>query len=152
MGREVRRVPADWQHPKDSSTGRYKPLHDGYESDAAGFMEKANAEGLQEAVEWYGLVDKSDYMPTWTESEATHYMMYETVSEGTPISPAFATPEQLARWLADNNASSFGSQGASYEGWLRVAKGGYAPSMVLTPGRGLQGGVDALTDVSGPTQ
>lgn len=27
MGREVRRVPANWQHPKDELTGRYKPLH-----------------------------------------------------------------------------------------------------------------------------
>ena len=29
MGREVRKVPADWQHPKDEQTGQYKPLYDG---------------------------------------------------------------------------------------------------------------------------
>ena len=28
MGREVRRVPADWQHPKDAR-GRFIPLFDG---------------------------------------------------------------------------------------------------------------------------
>jgi len=49
-------------------------------------------------------------------------MMYETCTEGTPISPAFATPEELARWLADNEASAFGGMTASYEGWLRTIK------------------------------
>jgi hypothetical protein len=29
MGREVRRVPADWQHPKDERTGHFIPLFDG---------------------------------------------------------------------------------------------------------------------------
>jgi len=70
-------------------------------------------------------------------------MMYEDTSEGTPISPAFATPEELARWLVDNNASAFGDSTGSYEVWLRVARGGWAPSMVATAA-GLTSGVDAL--------
>ena len=147
MGREVRRVPANWQHPKDELTGRYKPLYSGecYAQSAAEFMEKANAEGLQEAIDWHGQApDKNDYMPDWPESERTHYMMYEDTSEGTPISPAFATPEELARWLADTGASAFGDSTASYEAWLRVANGGYAPSVVYTPEHGLQSGVEAL--------
>jgi len=146
MGREVRRVPYDWQHPKNEFD-RYKPLFPGerYEANATGFMEKANAEGLQEAIDWYGQApDQNDYMPNWPESERTHYMMYEDTSEGTPISPAFATPEELARWLADTGASSFGSNTASYEGWLRVAKGGWAPSAVSIGGGPLVSGVDAL--------
>jgi len=146
MGREVRRVPADWQHPKNEFD-RYKPLYPGerYEANATEFMEKANAEGLQEAIDWYGQApDQNDYMPNWPASERTHYMMYEDTSEGTPISPAFATPEELARWLADTGASSFGSDTASYEGWLRVAKGGWAPSAVSIGGGPLVSGVDAL--------
>ena len=94
MGREVRRVSADWQHPKNEFD-RYKPLYPGerYEADATGFMEKANAEGLQEAIDWYGKApDQNDYMPNWPAEQRTHYMMYEDTSEGTPISPAFATP------------------------------------------------------------
>ena len=146
MGREVRRVPADWQHPKNEYD-RYKPLYPGerYKANAEGFLEKANAEGLQEAIDWYGQApDQNDYIPNWPESERTHYMMYEDTSEGTPISPAFATPEELARWLADTGASSFGSNTASYEGWLRVAKGGWAPSAVSIGGGPLVSGVDAL--------
>lgn len=73
-------------------------------------------------------------------------MMYEDVSEGTPISPAFATPEELARWLTDNNASAYADQTASYEGWLRVANGGLAISMVYSPQTGIVNGVDAFTD------
>ena len=70
-------------------------------------------------------------------------MMYEDTSEGTPISPAFQTPEELAHWLADTNASAFGNDGASYEAWLRIARGGWAPSMVFTTDGGLQSGVSA---------
>lgn len=143
MGREVRKVPKDWQHPKRDN-GSHKPLMDGYTDDAKGFMEMANNKGLQEAVDYYGQApDENDYMPCWSEVERTHYMMYETTSEGTPISPAFETPEELARWLADTGASAFGSITASYEGWLRVANGGYACSAAYSPDTGLASGVDA---------
>ncbi len=153
MGREARRVPADWQHPKhevpDYRTGRmvefYKPLYPGesYAPRAAEFVAKLNADGLQEAIDWCGCPDKDDFMPDWPAEQRTHLMMYEDTSEGTPISPAFATPEELARWLADTNASAFGREGASYEAWLRIARGGWAPSMVFTPQAGLQNGVSA---------
>ena len=153
MGREVRRVPADWQHPKhevpDWRTGRmverYKPLYEGhsYAPRAAEFLEKLKTDGLQEAIEWCGVPNKDDFMPEWAEDQRTHYMMYEDTSEGTPISPAFAMPEELARWLVDNEASAFGSSTGSYEGWLRVARGGWAPSMVASAD-GITSGVDAL--------
>jgi hypothetical protein len=56
---------------------------------------------------------------------------------------AAVTPEELARWLTDTNASAFGGEGASYEGWLRVARGGFAPSAVIADGK-MQSGVEAL--------
>lgn len=145
MGREARRVAKDWQHPKDEATGRYKPLFEGYTQSATEFMEKANTEGLQAAVGYFGRApDQEDYMPDWPAEERTHLQMYETTSEGTPISPVMATPEDLARWLVDNNASAFAGQTASYEAWLRVAKGGYACSAVMSA-RGFESGVDAMT-------
>lgn len=154
MGREVRRVPADWQHPQDAE-GYYIPLFDGKDYDRLvrewDEGEKKFRQGLysdwnggwillDETVraetysEWAGeRPNKEFYMPIWTNAEATHYMMYETTTEGTPISPAFATPEELAQWLADNNASAFGDSTASYEAWLNVARGEYAPSAVIVP-------------------
>lgn len=137
MGREVRKVKADWQHPKDENTGRYKPLYPGerYEERKREFEERQAAEGLQAAIDWCGSPpDINDFMPNWPEAERTHLMMYEDTSEGTPISPAFATPEELARWLADTGASSFGHSTATYEQWLAVARGGWAPSMVIVGG------------------
>jgi hypothetical protein len=76
-------------------------------------------------------LDPAYYMPDLSIDERTHYMMYNTTSQGTPISPAFATPEELARWLTDTNASIHAGDGADYETWLRIAKGGYAPSVII---------------------
>lgn len=135
MGREFRKVPADWQHPRDSRTGHFTPLMDGYEKDAVEFKAKMAAEGLQAAIDYFGQApDQNNYMPDWPESERTHLMMYEDCSEGTPISPAFVTPEELAHWLADNKASSFGSMTATYEQWLNVCRGAFAVSMVIDNG------------------
>lgn len=165
MGREIRRVPANWQHPKHKH-GHYIALFDGKDYDRRiREWDEANAkwtEGLRDDwsggwqpldgtehaktyTDWAGeRPDANDYMPRWTEDEATYLMMYETCSEGTPISPAFATPEEVAEWCADNNASAFGNQTANYEAWLRVARGGYACSAIYIPGCGLQSGVEAL--------
>jgi len=144
MGREVRRVPADWQHPKNDA-GRFIPLFPGedYECRMTEFQADAAAYGLAYAMEVHGAISKADYMPNWTEEERTHLMMYENTSEGTPISPAFKTPEELALWLVDNKASAFGYDIASYEAWLKVARGGWATSMVVVDGVS-QNGVEAM--------
>ncbi len=158
MSREVRRVPPNWVHPKDPITGRFIPLFDGcdfkprvaeWEVECAKwnrgeFPSYVNEDDKKLSYEeWAGPRPNRDrYMPVWSPEVATHYMMYQTTSEGTPISPAFATPEELARWLADNNVSSFGPMTATYDQWLRIAQGGYAPSMVLAGGE-LKSGVEA---------
>lgn len=162
MGREIRRVPPDWQHPKNEK-GDYIPMHDfSYreqaeewrENEAAWnrgeFPDYADAEAQKLTyTDWAGEhPDERDYMPDWPDEQRTHYQMYEDTSEGTPISPVFASPEEVARWCADNGASAFGGQTASYEHWLRVARGGFAPSavMVIRPdGSGsLMSGVEAF--------
>ena len=89
--------------------------------------------------------EEHDYMPDWPEVERTHYQMYETTTEGTPISPVMENPEVLARWLADNNASAFANMGATYDQWLAmITGGGYAPSAVIIPGEGIVSGVEGL--------
>jgi len=133
MGRKVRKVPAKWEHPKNDN-GKYEPLHEGYTKAKKEFEKVFREEGLQKAVEWMHVPDENDYMPEWRGEEKTHYMMYEDTSEGTPISPAFATPEELAKWLADNGASTFGDMTGTYEQWLSVCNGGWGPSMVIENG------------------
>ena len=156
MGREVRMIPADWQHPKDDH-GRYIPLLDGsYAERAAEYAEEkakwergdfpdyASAESRTTAYEeWSGGAPvEADYMPVFAEGTATHLCMYEDTSEGTPISPAFATAEELARWLTDTGASAFGHMTASYEGWLATCRRGSAISMAITPETGMISGVE----------
>jgi hypothetical protein len=42
------------------------------------------------------------YRPDWKSEEMTWFQVYETVSEGTPVSPPFATEDELIQYLADN--------------------------------------------------
>lgn len=139
MGREVRRVPANWKHPQDER-GNYTPLFDGaayqrrvteWDTENAKWLEgfRSDYSGGWKPIEekyqgmsyseWAGSRPiQSDYMPDWPDAEKTHLMMYETCTEGTPISPAFTTAEELAQWLADNGTSAFGRMTATYEQWL----------------------------------
>lgn len=71
------------------------------------------------------------------------YQLWSTTTEGTPMSPVFATPEKLARWLADNNASSFGSDTATYDKWLKFINGpAWSLSMIIDKD-GLRTGIEA---------
>lgn len=76
------------------------------------------------------------------------WQMWETTSEGSPISPVFATPEELARWLAKTGASTFGDQTTTYDRWLAMIREGWAPSAVVNDGV-LTSGVDAVGEVGG---
>lgn len=150
MGREIRRVPSDWEHPRQPCTHSpwqggcddakrhngqcLKPLHDKtYEEAAREYFQaviawsKGEYEG-QEAGDlatfpyyWdYGGMppEADDYLPVWT-SEPTHYQVYETVSEGTPVTPHFATKEELIEYLVKHGDAWDQWQGNS--GWSRRA-------------------------------
>ena len=71
-------------------------------------------------------------------------MRVKDQSQKTPISPAFETPEELAKWLFENKASPFGRMTASYDQWLRVARGGFACSAVTTSDGRLVSGVEGV--------
>lgn len=130
MNREVRMVPADWRHPVDDNgefiplpTIHYQKVYDAEKElwDSGVFPPYASESSRKMTYEgWCGLRPERT-MPEW--DDADHFMMYETVTEGTPISPAMCSPETLAQWLTDNNVSWFANQTASYEDWLRVILG-----------------------------
>lgn len=50
------------------------------------------------------------------------YQMWETTSEGSPITPVFKTPEELAEYCERENVSLFGYQTGSKEEWLSIIK------------------------------
>lgn len=146
MGRETRKVPGNWEHPKKED-GKFIPLNDEYRKTLKEFEAMIAERGMEYALDYYqGGPLPDDYMPDFKEEDKTHLMMYETTSEGTPISPAFKTPEELAHWLADNKASAFGSMTATYEQWLNTCKGAFAPSAMYTPETGMISGVAATAN------
>ncbi len=46
------------------------------------------------------------------------YQLWEITSEGSPISPVFATAEELAIWIVDNESALFIEHSMPYEDWL----------------------------------
>lgn len=164
MGRELRMTPKNWEHPRNGNgdyiallSGDYKKLfkeykeglnqwQKGYRDDFDGGLQLKEADEQDMSYkEWAGERPyKVDYMPQWKDEEKTHFQMYETCTEGTPISPVMDTPEGLALWLEDNKASSFGSMTATYDQWLSAINSGYTPSAVLENGV-LKSGVEGLS-------
>lgn len=115
MGREIRRVPPNWQHPQTERMGhmRYQPM---YESNYAE-KKKEWLDGLAawenkthedyasyrgEYWEWSGNPPERDYYIPYSKEDATWYQAYETVSEGTPTSPPFETQDELITYLVTN--------------------------------------------------
>ena len=154
MGREIRRVPPNWEHPKDER-GNYLPMHDkDFETAASEWIEEFNqweagthehqraypkeCADCQHYWQWAGdPPDEELYRPKF-EVEPTWYQMYETVSEGTPVTPPFETKEELTDYLVDHG--TFWDQSRGEGGWSRVAaeqfvKNEWAPSMVVTQGK-----------------
>lgn len=163
MGGEVRRVPADWKHPLDE-TGHYRELMPDYARRLLRWQEEKDQwdQGLQRAGRggWKPITpdqpfggfddvvgekpDPEQYMPEWPEEAKTHMQMYETSTEGTPISPVMEKAEELAQWLVDNEASAFAGDTASYEGWLATIHQGFAPAMMHSGGK-FYCGVEAMS-------
>jgi hypothetical protein len=176
MGREIRRVPPHWEHPKEEKYNyqkgiteeRYKPMYErNFEKEAQEYIDnfkKFYEEGMDKEKECHfweyeGSPPDRDYYINYTEEEATWYQLYETVSEGTPVSPPFETQQELADYLAENGdfwdqsrrkerRSSMPCDPWGKERAERFVFGdGWAPSMVFSSDKGLQSGVFAVTDL-----
>lgn len=153
MGREIRMVPPNWEHPKkerwDMRTGRYvmdyTPMYD--EPFAPKMREWYAAweawergerpEGSEKCANFWdwdgGPPDPEYYRPDWKEGEATWVQVYQTVSEGSPVTPPFATREELIDYLADNG--DFWDQSRGDGPWERknaesFVNAGWAPSLI----------------------
>ncbi len=142
MGRELRRVTADWQHPK-SEYGNYIPLFDGedfikelsnweegkrqwdlgFKDNFKGGWEPKEQDELNTTFEeWDGQKPlKEDYMPVWTEEEKTHIQLYENTSEGTPNSPVYRADQlmELCAWC-EKNATTIGYNKTTKEKWFEM--------------------------------
>lgn len=114
MSREIRKVIPNYEHPRNSA-GKYIPLLDNFEEGLLEFEKYVLENGLRDAVGYFGgTPNPEDYMLVdyrskieggdgcyygVPENERTWLQVFETVSEGTPDTPPFATPEELIYYL-----------------------------------------------------
>jgi hypothetical protein len=90
-------------------------------------------------IEWHGDKPNPDWYRPKFDSEATHYQIYENVTEGTPVSPVFENKEDMRNWLIE--------KGYDEKAATKFVEMEWAPSFVLTE-KGVSGlGIDALEDI-----
>ena len=182
MGREIRRVPANWKHPvtdaRDGRGPRKQPMFNrrfdkvfaewlsDFDRIRAGNLNDIEREcyplGLADWLQDEGNPPDPAYYRPWSDDEATWYQVWETVSEGTPVSPAFETKDELINYLAKNgdewdqrrchepNWEQLWGGTPGVSGWGRkqaeafVMGPGWAPSFVMIDGE-MMSGVEAVT-------
>jgi hypothetical protein len=139
MGRELRRVPENWEHPKNDS-GNYQPMFNKYYGDALNewmIQHKQWEDGTHADLidnpkrkqeypfyaQWGGNPPDVEYYQIikYIEKELTHIQLYETTSEGTPISPVFKSNEldKLCEFAAEN-CTTFADFKATKEEWFKM--------------------------------
>jgi hypothetical protein len=139
MGREIRRVPKGWEHPKDDE-GNYQPMYDiVFEEEAREWLEECiewdkktiNEEPNKKKYpfywQWQGYPPDRNYYRSEFKDEPICYQIYETVTEGTPVSPVFLTEDEMFKWLV--------SQRYDPEAARRFIRDGSAPSMAMVGGQ-----------------
>jgi len=155
-------VPKGWEHPKNKQ-GHYDPLFDRtYTEVAQEWVDCAAAYHARDLVklkeldvymgddpesvfaehpwywEWTDSPPSPDYYRPEFDAPADHCQMYETVTEGTPVSPVFATRGELAQWIVDN-------LGYSEDAAAGFVEDGWAPSLVMCAGK-VHDGITGLNE------
>lgn len=136
MGREIRKVPKGWEHPKNDD-GNYKPMYDELYIDALNewltnhnlWLKGKHPDQPREYkyyAEWDGDAPWVDYYRPSFDLPADHFQIYETVSEGTPTSPVFASKDEMSIWLVGEGYSEEAAKGFCEMEW--------APSMAISEG------------------
>jgi len=155
MGREIRRVPANWKHPKGVGGREFQPLSDNYLEHLKYFKEDVEdfIKHMTDVIEKgetiiYDNVFKTpqevyDYLNEDNQMCPTNvngympsgkwYQLFETVSEGTPLSPPFETKEELIEWLT-NNVDYWGNKWSS-AGAKDIVESGFALSGIFSGGK-----------------
>ena len=131
MGRELKRVPLDFDYPL------YRVWY-GYFMNSIGTCHSTNnkdyCEQCRKMAEIKGVEFESHGCPNYEKyfgevidklrelcevPEGEGYQLWETTSEGSPVSPVFKTLDELCAWCEDN-ATTFGSYKASKEEWKQM--------------------------------
>jgi hypothetical protein len=162
MGREIRRVPADWEHPKGMMRYGYDylPMHDENFEDALKeykvnkrlWNKKQHPDQLSGIatgstfIDWFGEEPDPAYYRPYKDEEGVWFQAYQTVSEGTPVTPVFATLQELEDYLVDvgEMAGTKYNQKYSRSAAHAFCLEGFAVSFVVSSEHGVESGVEAL--------
>lgn len=125
MSREIRRVPKDWEHPKKRN-GSFQPMYDDdFATEAEKWIsnfllwQKGEHPEQDPNYKYYWEIDTPPdplYYHSFS-SDPTHYQIYETVSEGTPVSPVFETEDQIYEWLIGRGVSEKAARNFVRDKW-----------------------------------
>ena len=138
MSREVRPVALDWEHPRDGTYPSGEPRYVGLFSRQDLLIQLDWRAEHPDHPDGQEPIDLSRYMPEIPEGTPYGWQLYETISEGSPISPVCKTKEELATWLSSPAA---GREQRSPEVAAKFVEVGGAPSFVLGP-QGFESGVE----------
>ncbi len=124
MGREVKRVPLDFDYPQGKVWYGYQIgfCNDEYEEGCERCREFARVMGIP--MKTYGYEDIKP-CPDWRKHYKVDpptgegYQLWETTSEGSPVSPVFKAAEDLAAWC-EKNATVFADIKVSAKEWLKM--------------------------------
>lgn len=149
MGREIKRVPLNFNWP----IGKIWPGYMLSICSEMEYVEKDDSKRCDLCIKFAKIMrypkNKNYECPEFTfrdPPKGKGYQFWETVSEGSPRSPVFDTPEKLAEWLFENKASTCGFQTTTYENWLKFIKSdAWSVSMVLEKGE-IKSGVDFVAE------
>jgi len=116
MGRELRKVIPNWEHPLNG-TGQYQEMFDiFYENE--------------------GEVEPKYCLPPSIKNiDKTWFQVYETVSAGTPITPPFETKNELIEWMV-RNKDFWGEQWTREQAEYFANESGFAFTGCIDTGKG----------------
>ena len=137
MGREVKRVPLDFNYPLNTVWEGYCPSIEKIKSikgilDKAPYLSECNStcdicnkcdeiinccsESAKHCV-WYNKENKKEWFYEVPVGEG--YQLWENTSEGSPNSPVFKTLEELCDWC-EENATTFANCKTTKEKWFEM--------------------------------
>lgn len=131
MGRKLKRVPLDFNYPLKRVWYGYfmNSIPTCLSTDEKDYCEQCKKMAEIKGVEidscgcpnyekYFGeVLDK--LMELCEVPEGEGLQLWETTSEGSPVSPVFATLDELCAWC-EENATTFGSFTASKDEWKRM--------------------------------
>lgn len=127
MGREIKRVPMDFDYPMGEVWYGY--LFSFCNEDSKNGCERCKwfAKIMCIPYKKYENIQYESQCPDWESyfnfgpPVGDGYQLWETTSEGSPISPVFDTAEKLAEWC-EENATVFADIKATKEKWMEMIK------------------------------